>query len=206
MITNVSIVSVFVKDIDESLKFYTDVLGFEAGADVTLGDGYRWCTVFHPNQPELHLHLTTPGPPHGRRPGRRHPPRAGRGRACTASGVNVDDCQARPTRTSRPRAWSSSRSRRSGRTASRRCCRDNSGNWMVLVQHGVEPWRLRLATRARAVRVTHAGKDLAARQRLRGHICAVVAVSSCTTGCRGISRHRAAAPRHSPPAVIQAAK
>ena len=63
MITNVSIVSVFVKDIDESQKFYTDVLGFEAGADVTLGDGYRWCTVFHANQPELHLHLTTPSQP-----------------------------------------------------------------------------------------------------------------------------------------------
>ena len=29
MITNVSLVSVWVKDIDESLAFYTDVLGFE---------------------------------------------------------------------------------------------------------------------------------------------------------------------------------
>ena len=37
MITNVSIVSVWVKDIDESLAFYTDVLGFLADDDVQLG-------------------------------------------------------------------------------------------------------------------------------------------------------------------------
>ena len=41
---------------------------------------------------------------------------------------------------------------------------------------------------------------------LRGHIWADVVVSTGTTGCRGISRHSAAAPMHSPPAVIQAAK
>ena len=35
MITNVSLVSVWVKDIDESLAFYTDVLGFEAGDDIS---------------------------------------------------------------------------------------------------------------------------------------------------------------------------
>ncbi len=41
------------KDIDESLAFYTDVLGFEPGEDVKLGDDFRWCTVVHPKQPEL---------------------------------------------------------------------------------------------------------------------------------------------------------
>ena len=45
MITNISIVSVFVKDVDESKRFYTDVLGFEAKDDITLGEGYRWWTV-----------------------------------------------------------------------------------------------------------------------------------------------------------------
>ena len=63
MITNISIVSVFVKDVDESKRFYTTVLGFEAKDDITLGDGYRWCTVNHPSQPELAVHLTVPGPP-----------------------------------------------------------------------------------------------------------------------------------------------
>ena len=64
MITNISIVSVFVKDIDESKKFYTDVLGFQEKDDITLGDGYRWCTVVHPSQPELNVSLAVPGPPH----------------------------------------------------------------------------------------------------------------------------------------------
>ena len=64
MITNISIVSVFVKDVDQSKAFYTDVLGFEAKDDITLGDGYRWCTVVHPNQPELMVSLAVPGPPH----------------------------------------------------------------------------------------------------------------------------------------------
>ena len=63
MITNISIVSVFVKDQDESKKFYTDVLGFEEKDDITLGDGYRWCTVVHPAQPELQVNLAVPGPP-----------------------------------------------------------------------------------------------------------------------------------------------
>ena len=62
MITNISLVSVWVKDIDESLAFYTDVLGFEVGDDLSSGEDFRWCTVVHPSQPELHLHLTTPGP------------------------------------------------------------------------------------------------------------------------------------------------
>lgn len=41
------------KDIDESVAFYPDVLGFEPGEDVKLGDDFRWCTVVHPKQPEL---------------------------------------------------------------------------------------------------------------------------------------------------------
>ena len=63
MITNVSLVSVWVKDLDESLAFYTEILGFSVGDDVRLGDDFRWLTVFHPSQPELHLHLTTPSKP-----------------------------------------------------------------------------------------------------------------------------------------------
>src|SRR4051794_8571201 len=63
MITHVSIASVFVKDVDESKAFYLDVLGFAEHTDITLGDGYRWCTVKHPTQPELQIHLPLPGPP-----------------------------------------------------------------------------------------------------------------------------------------------
>ena len=64
MITNIAIASVFVKDIDASKAFYIDVLGFEENSDVSLGDGYRWCTVSHASQPEIQVHLTIPGPPH----------------------------------------------------------------------------------------------------------------------------------------------
>jgi catechol 2,3-dioxygenase-like lactoylglutathione lyase family enzyme len=63
MIKNVSIVSVFVTDQDEAKAFYVDVLGFEPLADIEMGDGYRWCTVNHPSQPELMINLAIPGPP-----------------------------------------------------------------------------------------------------------------------------------------------
>jgi catechol 2,3-dioxygenase-like lactoylglutathione lyase family enzyme len=63
MITNVSLVSVWVKDLDASLAFYTDVLGFEARDDIKLTEDFRWVTVGHPSQPELDLHLTTPSKP-----------------------------------------------------------------------------------------------------------------------------------------------
>ena len=43
MITNVSIVSVFVTDIDASKRFYIDVFGFVEKDDITMGNGYRWC-------------------------------------------------------------------------------------------------------------------------------------------------------------------
>ena len=63
MITNVSLISVWVTDLDDTLAFYTDVLGFEAKDDITLGEDFRWVTVGHPSQPELDLHLTTPSSP-----------------------------------------------------------------------------------------------------------------------------------------------
>jgi catechol 2,3-dioxygenase-like lactoylglutathione lyase family enzyme len=63
MITNVSPVTVYVTDQDEAKKFYIDTLGFTERSDVTLGDGFRWVTVGHPDQPELDLTLMLPGPP-----------------------------------------------------------------------------------------------------------------------------------------------
>jgi catechol 2,3-dioxygenase-like lactoylglutathione lyase family enzyme len=63
MITHVSLATVWVTDQDEAKAFYIDKLGFQEGADVTMGDGYRWLTVCHPDHPELHLTLSKPGPP-----------------------------------------------------------------------------------------------------------------------------------------------
>jgi len=132
MITNISITSVFVKDVDESKKFYTEVLGFDAKEDITLGDGYRWCTVNHPSQPELSVHLTMPGPPHS--------PEmvAAINRALDEGGMhglgmNVDDCQKthadlvdKGVEFIQP-----PEERPYGVEA---IARDNSGNWMVLVE------------------------------------------------------------------------
>ncbi|HZA76621.1 MAG TPA: VOC family protein [Acidimicrobiales bacterium] len=63
MITHVSLATVWVKDQDESKAFYIDKLGFRESTDVTMGDGYRWVTVAHPSHPELELTLMKPGPP-----------------------------------------------------------------------------------------------------------------------------------------------
>jgi catechol 2,3-dioxygenase-like lactoylglutathione lyase family enzyme len=63
MITNVSLVTVWVKDLDDAKAFYLDKLGFAEATDVTMGDGYRWLTVCHPDHPELEITLMRPGPP-----------------------------------------------------------------------------------------------------------------------------------------------
>ncbi len=134
MITNISIVSVFVKDVDASKAFYIDVLGFEENADITLPDGsYRWCTVSHPSQPELAVHLAIPGPPQS-------PElveainRALDGGGMSGLGLNVDDCNktyedlvAKGVEFIQPPS-----ERPYGIEA---VARDNSGNWMVLVEH-----------------------------------------------------------------------
>ena len=132
MITNISITSVFVKDVDESKRFYTEVLGFAEDDDITLGDGYRWCTVVHPSQPELKVHLTVPGPPHS-------PDMvAAINRALDEGGMhglgmNVDDCRktADELRLRGVEFIQDPEERPYGVEA---VCRDNSGNWMVLVE------------------------------------------------------------------------
>jgi catechol 2,3-dioxygenase-like lactoylglutathione lyase family enzyme len=132
MITNISIVSVFVKDVDESQAFYTEILGFEPRDDITLGEGYRWCTVVHPNQPELMVNLSVPGPPlaadlveamkraqdEGGLPG---------------LGLRVDDCQGTYEELSAKGVefLQKPEKRPYGVEA---LCRDNSGNWLVLVE------------------------------------------------------------------------
>lgn len=63
MITNISLVTVYCLDQDKARDFYVDVLGFQSRTDVTAGEGFRWVTVSHPDQPELEVTLMTPGPP-----------------------------------------------------------------------------------------------------------------------------------------------
>ena len=137
MITNISIASVFVKDVDASKAFYVDVLGFAAHTDITLGEGYRWCTVNHPSQPELQVHLTVPGPP--------IPPdlvdainRAMDQGSMFGLGVNVDDCR---------KTYDELRAKGVGFVQApedrpygvEAVARDNSGNWMVMVEPKAYP-------------------------------------------------------------------
>lgn len=132
MITNISIVSVFVKDQDESKKFYVDVLGFEEKDDITLGDGYRWCTVIHPSQPELQVSLAIPGPPLSPEYAeavRRAQDEGG----MHGLGLTVDDCQKtfEDLKAKGVEFLQEPSKRPYGVEA---LCRDNSGNWVVLVE------------------------------------------------------------------------
>ena len=62
MITKFTHSTVWVLDQDAALRFYTEVLGFEARTDVTM-DTFRWLTVGPPGQPDFELILALPGPP-----------------------------------------------------------------------------------------------------------------------------------------------
>ncbi len=66
MITHLSHTSVFVLDQDSAKEFYSDKLGFEVRADVTMGEefegggaGFRWLTVGAKNQPDMDLILSS---------------------------------------------------------------------------------------------------------------------------------------------------
>jgi catechol 2,3-dioxygenase-like lactoylglutathione lyase family enzyme len=56
MINRLSVVTLWVTDQNEALRFYTEKLGFEIRADFTNGD-YRWLTVGLKGQPDLEFHL-----------------------------------------------------------------------------------------------------------------------------------------------------
>lgn len=63
-ITNVSLVTVYVTDQDAAKQWYIDKLGFVESADVSMGDnGFRWVTIAHPDHRELEVTLMVPGPP-----------------------------------------------------------------------------------------------------------------------------------------------
>jgi catechol 2,3-dioxygenase-like lactoylglutathione lyase family enzyme len=131
MITNISLTSVFVKDIDESKRFYVDVLGFVEGDDVDLGD-YRWCTVQHPSQPELHVHLALPGPPYSPEMVEAIHRSMDEG-GMHGVGVNVDDCR-RTVEELKAKGVEFIQEPEERPYGVEALLRDNSGNWMVLVE------------------------------------------------------------------------
>ena len=56
MIKRVSHTTLYVKDQNEALRFYTEKLGFEVRSDVTKGD-FRWLTVGVKDQPDFEFIL-----------------------------------------------------------------------------------------------------------------------------------------------------
>lgn len=132
MITNVSLVNVFCLDQDKAKQFYVDVLGFEAATDVSMGDGFRWVTVRHPSQPELELTLMRPGPPLDEEAAdfvRRQLEKGAMG----GVGLSVDDCRKTYEELSAKGVvfLQEPSERPYGVEA---VMRDNSGNWLVLVE------------------------------------------------------------------------
>jgi uncharacterized glyoxalase superfamily protein PhnB len=63
---NLSTTQLWVNDQDEALAFYTDKIGFEVRADVTMKEmgNFRWLTVGPASQPDIAIVLMAiPGPP-----------------------------------------------------------------------------------------------------------------------------------------------
>lgn len=66
MLNQLANVQIWVHDQDEALAFYTEKLGFEVRADVTLPEmgNFRWLTVGPVGQPDIAVVLMAiPGPP-----------------------------------------------------------------------------------------------------------------------------------------------
>jgi catechol 2,3-dioxygenase-like lactoylglutathione lyase family enzyme len=132
MITKFTHSTVWVLDQDAALRFYTDVLGFEARTDVTM-DTFRWLTVGPPGQPDFELILAVPGPP------MLDPESAEHIRAMVAKGAlgagafATDDCR-RSYEEMKARGvefLTEPAERSYGIEAT---FRDNSGNWFSLMQ------------------------------------------------------------------------
>ena len=132
MITNVSLATIWVNDQDESKDFYVDKLGFALGDDVSMGDGYRWLTVHHPDHPELNLTLMRPGPPLDDEAAEAFQRMLDKG-TLPAVGLACDDC--RKTHEELVAKGVEFIQEPSDRPYGvEAILRDNSGNWLVLVE------------------------------------------------------------------------
>jgi catechol 2,3-dioxygenase-like lactoylglutathione lyase family enzyme len=132
MITNVSLVTVWVTNQDEAKAFYTDKLGFEASTDITMGDGYRWLTVCHPDHPELQLNLAKPGPPLDDEDAAAFRRMLGKG-SLGAVGLATDNCQKTYAELA-AKGVSFIQEPADRPYGVEAILRDNSGNWLVLVE------------------------------------------------------------------------
>jgi len=132
MITNISLFTLWVTDQDAAKEFYVDTLGFVERADVTMGDAYRWVTIGHPDQLELEVTLMVPGPPLDEDMAdavRRALARGSMG----GFGLRTDDCKKTYEElTAKGVEFVQPPSERPYGVEA--VMRDNSGNWLVLVE------------------------------------------------------------------------
>lgn len=132
MITHISLITVYVNDIDEAKAFYTEKLGFVLGEDITLSPEFRWCTVYQADHPELHVTLMLPGPPMDEESADAIRRIMAKG-TMHGFGINTDDC--RKTFADLVAKGVEYIQEPSDRPYGvEAVLRDNSGNWLVLVQ------------------------------------------------------------------------
>ena len=132
MIKNVSLVTVYCQDQVATRDFYVDKLGFEPQDDVPMGPDFRWITIRHPDHPELALTLMIPGPPMDPETAELFRRTLDRG-GLPGVGLTVDDCRRtyEELRAKDVQFIQPPEERPYGVEA---VARDNSGNWMVLVE------------------------------------------------------------------------
>jgi len=132
VITNISLITLFVTDQDAARDFYVSKLGFEAKADVSMGDGFRWVTIVYPAQPELEVTLMVPGPPLDPEMAQAVERALAKGRM-GGFGLRTPDCQkAYETLSAQGVEFQQPPAKRPYGVEA--IMRDNSGNWLVLVE------------------------------------------------------------------------
>ncbi|MGH8828673.1 MAG: VOC family protein [Jiangellaceae bacterium] len=132
MITNISLITLWVTDQDAAREFYIDKLGFEAKTDQTIGDGFRWVSIAHPRQPELEVTLMVPGPPLDAEMATAIERSLAKG-SMGGFGLSTDDCEkAYKELTAKGIEFTQPPSKRPYGVEA--VMRDNSGNWLVLVE------------------------------------------------------------------------
>jgi predicted enzyme related to lactoylglutathione lyase len=90
MSVRLTMVTILVRDYDEALKFYTEVLGFEKRYDEKMGPEARWLTVAAPGQ-DVQIVLQKPEPAlHGEEHARKMTERIGQSPTWV---MGTDDCR-----------------------------------------------------------------------------------------------------------------
>ncbi|ONH24182.1 VOC family protein [Pseudofrankia asymbiotica] len=132
MITNISLLTVYCLDQEATRDFYVDLLGFEVRTDITMGEGFRWLTIGHPSQPDLDVTLMIPGPPLDEEAADFYRRQLGKGQL-GGLGLRVDDCRKTYEElTVKGVEFVQEPSHRPYGVEA--VMRDNSGNWLVLVE------------------------------------------------------------------------